>query len=101
MTNTWTITPAGSDFDRAGQNVPVRDSDRDIGLDTTTLHPLAEAVRAAFDTAELTDRIDQAWITPLDLDDDYDFSSRRFRGPATGWITRLDLADGYDRATAD
>lgn len=33
--------------------------------------PPAEAARAAIDPAELTDRIDQAWITPLDLEDDY------------------------------
>jgi len=67
------ITPAGSDFDRAGQNVPVGDSDRDTGLDTTPLTSPSEAVRAAIDPAGLTDRIDQAWITPLDLDDDYDY----------------------------
>ncbi|WP_330229335.1 hypothetical protein OHA40_25115 [Nocardia sp. NBC_00508] len=72
MTATWTTTPAGSDFDRVGQNVPVRDSDLDIGLGTTTLHPLAEALRAAIETADLTDRIDQALITPHD-DDDYDY----------------------------
>ena len=65
------------------------------------MHLPAAAVRAAIGPAELTDRIDQAWITPLDLDDDYDFSVRRFRGSATGWITRLDLADNYDRSTAD
>ena len=69
-----TITPAGSDFDRAGRNLPADDSDRDIGLDTTTLAPPAETVRAAIDPADLTDRIDQAWITPLDCDDDYDYS---------------------------
>ncbi|MEV2226717.1 hypothetical protein AB0E01_43750 [Nocardia vinacea] len=75
MTSTWTtVNPAGSDFDRAGQNVPVHDSDRDIGLDTTALQPPAETVRAAVDPADLTDRIDQAWITPLDLDDNYDYS---------------------------
>ncbi|WP_169816366.1 hypothetical protein [Nocardia miyunensis] len=73
MTSTWTtITPVGSDFDRAGQNVPVHD--REFGLDTTALRPPVEAVRAAIDPADLTDRIDQAWITPLDLDDDYDHS---------------------------
>ncbi|WP_433566771.1 hypothetical protein ACQP1O_17230 [Nocardia sp. CA-151230] len=72
MTNTATFVPAGSDFDRAEQNVLARDSDRDAGLDTAALHPPAERERAVFDAAELTDRIDQAWITPLDLDDDYD-----------------------------
>ncbi|WP_327120662.1 hypothetical protein OHB12_16990 [Nocardia sp. NBC_01730] len=75
VTATWTTTPAGSDFDRAGQNVPLRDSDLDIGLDTTTLPPLAEALRAAIEPADLTDRIDQAWITPHD-DDDYDYLAR-------------------------
>ncbi|MFI6957990.1 hypothetical protein ACIBJI_31520 [Nocardia sp. NPDC050408] len=64
--------PAGSDLDRAEQNTPVRASDPDIGLDTTTLHPLAERVRAAFDSAAMYDRIDQAWFTPPDTDDDYD-----------------------------
>jgi len=73
MTSTWTsITPAGSDFDRAGQSVPVHD--RDIELDTTALQPPAETVRAAVDPADLADRIEQAWIIPLDLDDDYDYS---------------------------
>ncbi|MFI6365608.1 hypothetical protein ACIBG0_22940 [Nocardia sp. NPDC050630] len=64
--------PAGSDLDLAEQNIPVRDSDTDIGLDTATLHPLAERIRAAFDSAAMSDRIDQAWITPLDTDNDYD-----------------------------
>ncbi|MFE3262263.1 hypothetical protein [Nocardia sp. NPDC059229] len=72
MSSTATFAPAGSDFDRAGQNLPVGDSDRDIGLDTAALHPLAERVRAAFDAATIADRFDQAWITPLDCDDDYD-----------------------------
>ncbi|MFX0577939.1 hypothetical protein [Nocardia nepalensis] len=73
MTSTWTtITPAGSDFDRAGQNVPAHDSD--VGLDPTALQPPAETVRAAVDPADLADRIDQSCITPLDLDDDYDYS---------------------------
>ncbi len=74
MTSTATFAPAGSDFDLAEQNTLVGDSDRDIGLDTTALAPPAETVRAAIDTAELTDRIDQAWITPLDCDDDYDYT---------------------------
>ncbi|MFE9323351.1 hypothetical protein ACIHDR_40290 [Nocardia sp. NPDC052278] len=59
-----TTFAAGSDLDRADQNIPVDDTDRDIGLDTSALHPLAERIRAAFDTADITDRIDQAWITP-------------------------------------
>lgn len=72
MTSTWTFVPAGSDFDRAEQNILVGDSDLDIGLDTTALAPPTETMRAAIDTAQLADRIDQAWMTPLDCDDDYD-----------------------------
>ncbi|MET8429049.1 hypothetical protein [Nocardia sp. NPDC004860] len=72
MTNTATFVPAGSDFDRAEQNALVHDSDRDVGLDTTALHPPAARIRAAVDAAAIADRFDQAWITPLDLDDDYD-----------------------------
>ncbi|MFE3230110.1 hypothetical protein [Nocardia sp. NPDC059228] len=72
MTNTATFVPAGSDFDRAEQNALVRDIDRDAGPDTTALHPPAERIRAALDAAAIADRFDQAWITPLDLDDDYD-----------------------------
>ncbi|MGO4649709.1 hypothetical protein AB4305_32980 [Nocardia sp. 2YAB30] len=75
MTSTWTFVQAGSDSDRAGQSILVRDSDRDAGLDTTAMRPPAETVRAAIDPAELTDRIDQAWITPLDCDDDYDYGN--------------------------
>ncbi|MFE5284010.1 hypothetical protein ACFRAQ_03430 [Nocardia sp. NPDC056611] len=95
-TDTGTLFPNGSDGDRAEQSRYVCDTDRDIGLDTTALHPLAERVRAAFDAAAIADRCDQAWITPLDLDDDYTLSSHRFRNSATGWITRRDLADDYD-----
>ncbi|MFQ6397479.1 hypothetical protein ACLMAJ_29020 [Nocardia sp. KC 131] len=72
MTDIKDIFPAGSDVDRAEQNTLARDSDRDLGLDTTGLHPLAERIRTAFDSAEITDRIDQAWITPLDCDADGD-----------------------------
>lgn len=72
VTSTWTTTPAGSDFDRAGQHALVRD--RHIGLDTTALASPTETVRAAVDPADLADRIDQAWNTPLDCDDDYDYS---------------------------
>ncbi|ATL68959.1 hypothetical protein [Nocardia terpenica] len=69
MTDAWTTTLSGSDFDRADQSVLVHECD--ICLDTTALHAPAEAAPAAIDPAELTDRIDQAWITPLDLEDDY------------------------------
>lgn len=95
-THTSTVFPNGSDGDRAEQSFCVRDTDRDVGLDTTALHPLAERVRAAFDAAAIADRCDQAWITPLDLDDDHTLSPRRYRSSATGWITRRDL-DDYDR----
>ncbi|MCC3313905.1 hypothetical protein [Nocardia africana] len=65
-----TAMQSGSDLDRADQSIPVGDQDLDTGLDTRTLHPLAERIRAAFDSAAITDRIDQNWITPYD-DDDY------------------------------
>ncbi|MFE3800346.1 hypothetical protein KHQ06_16120 [Nocardia tengchongensis] len=76
------IFEAGTDGDRAEQAVLVRDRDRELGLDTTALHPLAERVRAAFDTAATADRIDQntivarpreyAWLYDDYLDDDWD-----------------------------
>ncbi|MGQ4616171.1 hypothetical protein [Nocardia sp. R7R-8] len=66
-----TTIPLYSDGDHADQQTLVRAADRDIGLDTGGLHPLAERIRAAFDTADISDRIDQAWITPT-ADDDYD-----------------------------
>ncbi|MFD6358190.1 hypothetical protein [Nocardia tengchongensis] len=91
-TDTSTVFPTGSDGDRAEQSFYVRDADREIGLDATALHPLAERVRAAFDTAAIADRCDQAWITGLDLDDDHTLSARGLRSPATGWITHRDLA---------
>lgn len=72
MHSTATFIPAGSDFDRADQNLLVRESDREVGLDPTALVSPPETVRGALDHAALTDRIDQAWITPLDCDDDYD-----------------------------
>ncbi|MFD8245921.1 hypothetical protein [Nocardia sp. NPDC059691] len=66
-----TTIPLYGDGDLADQQTPVRADDRDIGLDTGGLHPLTERIRAAFDTADISDRIDQAWITPT-ADDDYD-----------------------------
>ncbi len=72
MTGIKDIFPTGSDVDRAEQNALIYDSDREAGLDADRVHPLAEQIRAAFEHAEITDRIDQAWITPLDCDDDYD-----------------------------
>ena len=76
MSSTATFAPAGSDFDRAEQSLLVRDDNGETGLDPTTLAPPPETVRAAFEHAGITDRIDQAWITPLDCDDDdYDHHS--------------------------
>ncbi|MCP2288436.1 hypothetical protein [Nocardia amikacinitolerans] len=66
-----TTIPARDDADYAEQRALVHDADRHTGLDTRALHPLAERVRAAFDAADTTDRIDQAFITPLPDDDDY------------------------------
>ncbi|WP_067673179.1 cold-shock protein [Nocardia miyunensis] len=68
MTDTKDIFPAGSDADRAEQNTLIRD--RESALDGTRMHPLAEKIRTAFERAEITDRIDQAWIAPLDCDDE-------------------------------
>ncbi|MFG1796761.1 hypothetical protein [Nocardia sp. NPDC049149] len=70
MSSTAPFAAAGSDFDRAEQNVLLRDNDGQAGLDPTTLAPPPETVRGALEYAALTDRIDQAWITPLDCDDD-------------------------------
>ncbi|ONM47981.1 hypothetical protein [Nocardia donostiensis] len=66
--------PAFDHADFADQNTFAHDEDRDIGLDTTAVTPLAEKVRAAFDTAETTDRIEQSHITLLPNDDDYPFA---------------------------
>ncbi|WP_156161729.1 hypothetical protein [Nocardia vulneris] len=66
-----TFVPAGGDVDRAGQHAFADERDRDLGLDTAAVHPVAERIRAAFDAADLTDRIDQNWITPAPFDDDY------------------------------
>ncbi|GAB0106607.1 hypothetical protein JMUB6875_55930 [Nocardia sp. JMUB6875] len=71
MSSTAIFALAGSDFDRADQNLLVHDRDLEAGLDPTALVPPPETVRGAFEHAALTDRIDQAWITPLDCDDDY------------------------------
>ncbi|MFE3229456.1 hypothetical protein [Nocardia sp. NPDC059228] len=70
MSSTAAFVPAGSDFDRAEQNLFLGDSDREAGPDPTTLAPPPETVRAALEHTAHTDRIDQAWITPLDCDDD-------------------------------
>ncbi|GAB4586190.1 hypothetical protein [Nocardia sp. IFM 10818] len=68
-----TLVPAGSDLDRAEQHALVDERDRDLGLDAAAVQPVAERSRPVFDTADLTDRLDQNWITPVpsDYDDDY------------------------------
>ncbi|MGV9663824.1 hypothetical protein ACWDUL_08370 [Nocardia niigatensis] len=63
------VFPAGSDLDRAEQHTLVDADDRELGPDTTALHPLAERVRAVFDAADIADHIDQNWITPQPRDD--------------------------------
>ncbi|MFC3965361.1 hypothetical protein [Nocardia jiangsuensis] len=63
-------TPAGSDLDRADQHFLAHPDDHDTGLDPAALSPPTDRLRAAFDSADLADRIDQAWILPAqdDLD---------------------------------
>ncbi|MVU77587.1 hypothetical protein GPX89_10085 [Nocardia sp. ET3-3] len=68
-----TSFPGGSDLDRAEQEILVYDADHDIGLDATALDPPTERFRPALDSADLADRIDQAWITPDTEDDDDDY----------------------------
>ncbi|MGW3541991.1 hypothetical protein ACWDNI_15800 [Nocardia niigatensis] len=51
MGDITTTIPAGTDS--VEQARLVREADRDLGLDTTALQPLAERVRAAFDSAAL------------------------------------------------
>lgn len=65
--------PTRDDADFAEQLTLAHDTERDIGLDTTALTPLAERIRAAFDAADATDRLEQSLITPLP-DDDYPFA---------------------------
>jgi hypothetical protein len=62
--------PMSNDADYAEQDVLAYHADHDFGLDTTTLTPLAERIRTAFDTAGIADRIDQSLLTPLP-DEDY------------------------------
>ncbi|WP_040787103.1 hypothetical protein [Nocardia pneumoniae] len=62
--------PSSNDADYAEQHTLVCATDQDTGLDTTALTPLAERIRAAFDSAETTDRIEQSFLTPLP-DEDY------------------------------
>ncbi|WP_458687774.1 hypothetical protein [Nocardia tengchongensis] len=68
-----TLVPAGSDLDRAEQHTLVDERDRDLGLDTAALRPLSERSRPVLDAADITDRLDQNWITPVPCDDDDDY----------------------------
>ncbi|MTE13765.1 hypothetical protein [Nocardia aurantiaca] len=63
--------PAGSDLDHAEQHILADRRDDDIGLDTGVLRPPVEHARRVLDSADLADRIEQAWIAPHH-DDDYD-----------------------------
>ncbi|MGK8523846.1 hypothetical protein ACRS6B_20915 [Nocardia asteroides] len=62
--------PVRDDAGHTEQDVLAYHADHDFGLDTTALTPLAERVRAAFDSAGIADRIDQSLLTPLP-DEDY------------------------------
>ncbi|MFC9876249.1 hypothetical protein [Nocardia salmonicida] len=59
--------PTTSQADRADQEAFVFDADREVGLDFTAV--LADASEHSIDTAELSDRIDQAWSVPCADDD--------------------------------
>ncbi|AYF77725.1 hypothetical protein D7D52_32325 [Nocardia yunnanensis] len=77
MVDITTVFPAGTEGDHAEQARLVREADRDLGVDTAALHPLAERIRAAFDNAAVADLIDQNTITPRPrehawLDGDWD-----------------------------
>ncbi|MFE7720791.1 hypothetical protein ACFU44_17305 [Nocardia rhizosphaerihabitans] len=59
--------PNATQADRADQETFVFDADRDLGLDVTAVHAGESA--HAVDTADLSDRIDQAWSVPCADDD--------------------------------
>lgn len=61
-----TVLPTASQADRADQETFVSESDRELGLDVAAVH----ADRYGLDTADLPDRIDQAWSVPS-ADDDF------------------------------
>lgn len=63
-----TVLPSASEADRADQQSFVFDRDRDLGLDLTAVRT-GEPERG-IDTADLADRIDQAWSTGYADDDD-------------------------------
>ena len=62
-----TVLPTASQADRADQEAFVFDDDREVGLDVTAV--LADACEHSIDTADLSDRIDQAWSVPCADDD--------------------------------
>ncbi|MBW0269809.1 hypothetical protein ATM97_01405 [Nocardia sp. MH4] len=61
-----TVLPTATQADRADQETFVCTADRDLGLDVTAVRVGEHAV----DTADLSDRIDQAWSVPC-VDDDF------------------------------
>ncbi|GGN98256.1 hypothetical protein [Nocardia rhizosphaerihabitans] len=63
-----TVLPTAAEADRAEQETFVFDSDRDLGLNVTAVH--ADESEHGIDTADLADRIDQAWSVPYADDDD-------------------------------
>lgn len=62
-----TVLPTATQADRADQETFVFDADRELGLDVTAVHAGESA--HVIDTADLFDRIDQAWSVPCADDD--------------------------------
>lgn len=69
-----TTIPTGEPADHAEQLTPAYLDDS--GWDNTMLSPAPEPLRPGFDTADVADHLDQAWITPLP-DDDYRYGPAR------------------------
>ncbi|MGW1738416.1 hypothetical protein ACWCPQ_06345 [Nocardia sp. NPDC001965] len=68
-----TLVPVGSELDRAEQHAPVDERGRALGLDTAARHPAPERARPAFDTADISDRLDRNRIIPAPCNDDDDY----------------------------
>lgn len=62
-----TVLPTASQADRADQETFVFDADHELGLDVTAVH--AGESEHSIDSADLSDRIDQAWSVPCADDD--------------------------------
>lgn len=62
-----TALPTASEADRVDQETYVVDQDRESGLDIAAV--LATKSERGIDTADLADRIDQAWSIPHADDD--------------------------------